>query len=53
MSNFIKTYDEVLSKEQCKHLIDKFEDSRVLWQKTALDGHRSFTDININLHEDC
>ena len=52
MSNFIKTYDEVLSKEQCKHLIDKFEDSRVQWQKTELDGHRSFTEININLHED-
>ena len=50
--NFIKTYNNVLTKEQCQHLIDKFEDSRQQWQKTELEGHRSFTEININLHED-
>ena len=52
MNNFIKTYDNVLSDVSCKHLIDKFEDSRNQWQKTELEGHRSFTEININLHED-
>ena len=52
MVNFIKTYDNVLTKENCQHLIDKFEDSRLQWQKTELENHRSFTEININLHED-
>jgi len=52
MNNFIKTYDNVLSDTSCKHLIDKFEDSRNQWQKTELEGHRSFTEININLYED-
>ena len=52
MNDFIKTYDNVLSDVNCQHLIDKFEDSRNQWQKTELEGHRSFTEININLHED-
>ena len=51
-NNFIVTYDNVLSKEQCTHLIDKFEDSRIQWQKTELKDHRSFTEININAYED-
>ena len=52
MNDFIKTYYNVLSDVNCQHLIDKFEDSRNQWQKTELEGHRSFTEININLHED-
>ena len=52
MIDFIKTYDNVLNDTNCQHLIDKFEDNRNQWQKTELDGHRSFTEININLHED-
>ena len=52
MNDFIKTYNNVLSDVSCKHLIDKFEDNRNQWQKTELEGHRSFTEININLHED-
>ena len=51
-NNFIATYDNVLSKDQCQHLIDKFEDSQVQWQKTELKDHRSFTEININAYED-
>ena len=57
MNDYIKTYDNVLSAEGCKHIIDKFEDNRNQWQKTTFEkpnegGHRSFTEININLHED-
>ena len=26
-NKYIKTYDNVLTKDQCQHLIDKFEDS--------------------------
>ena len=50
--NYIKTYDNVLTANQCQHLIDKFEDSKNQWIKTELEGHRSFTEININLHND-
>ena len=52
-SNFIKTYDNVMTlKSQCQHLIDKFEDSSNQWVKTELEGHRSFTEINVSMHED-
>ena len=47
-NKYIKTYDNVLTKENCQHLIDKFEDSRNQWQKTELKDHRSFTEINLN-----
>ena len=50
--NYIKTYQNVLTKDQCQHLIDKFEDCKIQWSKTELEGHRSFTEININLHSD-
>ena len=51
-SKYIKTYDNVLTKEQCQHIIDKFEDSKQQWQKTELENHRSFTEINLNLNDD-
>ena len=51
-NNYIKTYDNVLTKDQCQHLIDKFEDSSNQWVKTELENHRSFTEINLNLHSD-
>ena len=50
--NFINVYDGALEPNQCQHLIDKFEDSKHQWTKTELKGHRSFTEININLHSD-
>ena len=52
MSNYISVYDDVLKPNQCQHLIDKFEDSKHHRQKTELKGHRSFTEININLNTD-
>ena len=33
MVNFIKTYDNVLTKENCQHLIDKFEDKEIVEKK--------------------
>ena len=63
-NKYIKTYDNVLTKDQCQHIIDKFEDSKQHWQKNefrdqgkSIDGkgwnfHRSFTEINLNLHDD-
>src|SRR6056300_145866 len=52
MENYIRVYDDVLTKDQCQHFIDKFEDSSSQWQKTELEGHRSFTEVNLSLHED-
>jgi len=48
--NYINVYDDVLNAGQCQHLVEKFEDSKQQWIKTELKGHRSFTEININLH---
>ena len=50
--NYINVYDDVLNAGQCQHLIEKFEDSKQQWTKTELEGHRSFTEININLNKD-
>ena len=52
MSNYISVYDDVLKPNQCKHLIEKFEDSKHQWIKTEFKNHRSFTEININSNED-
>ena len=49
-NKYIKTYDNVLTKDQCQHLIDKFEDSASQQVKTILDDHMSFTEINISMH---
>ena len=51
-NKFIKTYENILTKDQCKHLIDKFEDSPNQQVKTLKDSHMSFTEINISMHED-
>ena len=50
--NYINVYDDVLNAGQCQHLIEKFEDSKQQWTKTELEGHRSFTEVNINLNPD-
>ena len=51
-SDYICTYKNVLSKDQCQHLIDKFEDSQHQQSKTNLKGHMSFTEINLNMFSD-
>ena len=51
-SDYICTYKNVLKKDQCKHLIDQFEDSQHQQSKTNLKGHMSFTEINLNMFSD-
>ena len=47
-NKFIKTYDNVLTKNQCQHLIDKFEDSKQHWEKNEFkDQGKSFDDKDI------
>ena len=46
MDRLIKVYDNVIDKEYCNHLIDKFENNEALHQKFDSDG-MVFTQINI------
>ena len=52
MKKYIQVYDNVLPEEHCKTLIEKFELNKDQHVSTELDGHRHFTEININQHED-
>ena len=52
MKKYIRTYDNVLTKDQCQQLIQKFEASGDQQVRTELENHRHFTEININHHKD-
>ena len=52
MKKYIKVYEDVITKEVCDNLIQKFEVSKDQHVATDLDNHRHFTEININQHED-
>ena len=52
MKKYIRVYDNVLPEESCKTLIEKFEINTDQHVSTDLDGHRHFTEININQHND-
>jgi len=49
--SYIKTYDGVLPLGYCEHIIEKFEDDKEHQVESVLEGHRSFTEININQNE--
>jgi len=51
MNKYIKVYDDVLSKEQCQALINRFEDNHSQQQKESWRDVRNFTELNINQHE--
>ena len=48
--SYVKIYDDVLSKELCENIIQKFESNPEQHVTTYLENHRSFTEININNH---
>jgi hypothetical protein len=50
MSNFISIYDNVLEKKYCNHLIEKFEFYKEQQKKIEKDNCFSFTEINMNQH---
>ena len=52
MKKYIQVYDNVLPENHCKTLIEKFEANKDQHVSTDLDGHRHFTEININQYED-
>lgn len=46
--SYVKVYDDVLSSDMCKNIIQKFESHPKQQVTTYLENHRSFTEININ-----
>ena len=52
MENYIREYEEVLDRSICKQLIEKFEINKDQQVNTNLKGHRNFTEINLNQHDD-
>lgn len=48
MNNYIKVYDNVLSKSQCKTIINNFENNPGQHVHTYLEDHRSFMEVNLN-----
>ena len=52
MKKYIQVYEDVLPEYQCNALIEKFEINKDQHVSTDLDGHRHFTEININQHKD-
>jgi len=47
MMDYVGVYDNVLPVDLCKDIIDKFETHTEQHESTVLNGHRSFTEINI------
>ena len=50
MMDYIATYENVLPKQLCDEIISDFETNTDQHEQTLLDGHRSFTEINITKH---
>jgi hypothetical protein len=46
--SYVRTYDNVLPPILCRNTIDKFEKNVDQQKNVVLDGHRSFTEINLN-----
>ena len=46
--NYISIYDDVLSKEQCYNLIEKFEKNESLHERYDNDGQPNFTQLNLS-----
>ena len=49
--NYIRTYDDIITKDLCDELISEFERNEVQFDKQVLKGHRSFTQVNLHQYE--
>ena len=49
---YISYWDDVLTKEQCSMIIDRFEKKVDQQEDTLLEGHRHFKELNITEHLD-
>ena len=52
MDNFIQVYDDVIGVDLCKQLIAMFEECEHQHENISLQGHRSFTQITLQNHDD-
>lgn len=50
--NYIATLENVMHPDLCQQIIDRFEHDVEYQEYVELEGHRSFTELNINKHED-
>ena len=50
MENFIRVYDNVITTDFAKQLIAMFEESPQHHEEVVLEGHRSFKQINLQMH---
>jgi len=48
--SYVKIYDDVLPKQFCESVIQKFESQPEQQVVTYFEDHRSFTELNINQH---
>jgi transcriptional regulator with PAS, ATPase and Fis domain len=49
--SYVRHYDNVLPKTFCDSVIKKFENHPKQQKETYLEGHRSFTELNLNALE--
>ena len=48
--NYIRTYDDIITKDLCDELISEFERNEVQFDKQVLKDHRSFTQVALQQH---
>jgi prolyl 4-hydroxylase len=49
---FVSYYDDVIPKDLCRTMIEKFETNVDQQEDTILEGHRCFKEINITKYEE-
>lgn len=49
--SYVRVYDNILPKLFCKNTVQKFENQVEQQKNVVFDGHRSFTEINLNQNE--
>jgi len=52
MKNFIQIYDDVIAPEFAKQLIAMFEENPQHHEEVMLEGHMSFTQVNLQNHHE-
>jgi hypothetical protein len=49
-NDFIRVYEQVITPEFCKQIISMFEENPQHHEEVVLEGHRSFTQVNLQQH---
>ena len=51
-NNWIRAYDNIVDEDFCDQIVNFYEDHPEHHQKVVLDGHRSFTQVNLQENEE-